>query len=44
MKNYIMKETDRLGKIWTACVIALVPVGVLIALGAGRLMYKKGWI
>ena len=22
----------------------LVPVGVLIALGAGRLMYKKGWI
>ena len=22
----------------------LVPVGVLIALGAGRVMYKKGWI
>ena len=22
----------------------LVPVGVLIALGAGRIMYKKGWI
>ena len=22
----------------------LVPVGVLIALGAGRIMYKKGWL
>jgi hypothetical protein len=22
----------------------LVPVGVLIALGAGRIMYKKGWV
>ena len=22
----------------------LVPVGVLIALGAGRVMYKKGWV
>ena len=22
----------------------LVPVGVLITLGAGRLMYKKGWL
>jgi len=22
----------------------LVPVGVLIALGAGRILYKKGWI
>jgi Cu2+-exporting ATPase len=22
----------------------LVPVGVLIALGAGRVMYKKGWL
>ena len=22
----------------------LVPVGVLIALGAARIMYKKGWI
>jgi hypothetical protein len=22
----------------------LVPVGVLITLGAGRIMYKKGWV
>ena len=22
----------------------LVPVGVLVALGAGRVMYNKGWI
>lgn len=43
MKNY-MKETDRLGKIWTACVGVLVPVGVLIALGAARIMYTKGWL
>ena len=29
---------------WIFIFVLLVPVGVLIALGAGRILYKKGWV